>query len=159
MKNKIKNVINRLFHDGAIAELRLLNNGMVNCDLTYNDILYLSIIDAHSGEYTASNIADMLYVSRPAVTQKINDLEEKGYIYKVQSETDKRVYKLHIDKNGASREYYKITDKTNNDIIEKISKDFTEEQITLFCEMTEKVCKIMLEESNGGESEYFSSKI
>ncbi len=78
MNNKIKLALDKIFHDSAIAELRLLHNGTSDPNLTYNDILYLNIIEAHSGEYTASNIADMLYVSRPAVTQKSNELEKMG---------------------------------------------------------------------------------
>ena len=90
MINKVKFALNKIFHDSAIAELRLINKGIADKNLTYNDILYLNIIETHSGEYTASNIADMLYVSRPSVTQKINELEKKVYIYKVKSRNDMR---------------------------------------------------------------------
>ncbi len=147
MNTKIKCAIDKIFHDNAIAELRLLHNGTGDSSLTYNDILYLSMIEAHSGEYTASNIADMLYVSRPAVTQKINELEKKGYISKVQSETDKRVYKLFTNREGKSKKYYEVTDKTNQDIIEKLSCDYSNEQIGLFCEITEKIGEIILQET------------
>lgn len=151
MKNKIKFAIDRIFHDCAIADLRLLNSGISDVNLTYNDILYLSIIEGHSGEYTASNIADMLFVSRPAVTQKINELERRGYIYKIQSETDKRVYKLFTNKGGNSKEYYNIVDKTNDDIVEKLSGEYSSEQINLFCEMTDKICEIILSETKRGK--------
>ncbi len=147
MNQSIKLALDKIFHDSAIAEIRLLNNGTVDKTLTYNDILYLNIIEAHSGEYTASNIADMLYVSRPAVTQKINELERRGYIYKVQSQTDKRVYKLFTNREGRSKEYYHITDQTNDDITAKLSADYSLEQIALFCEMTDKICDIILQET------------
>ena len=147
MNSKIKTTLDKIFHDSAIAELRLLHNGTSDNSLTYNDILYLGIIESHSGEYTASNIADMLYVSRPAVTQKINELEKNGYIYKVQSPTDKRVYKLFINRDGKSKKYYDTTDKTNLGIIQKLSTEYTDQQISLFCEMTEKICEIILQET------------
>lgn len=150
MNNKIKLALDKIFHDSAIAELRLINNGTYNENLTYNDILYLNIIEAHSGEYTASNIADMLYVSRPAVTQKVNELERNGYIYKVQSKTDKRVYKLFIDRAGKSKKYYQITDKTNDEITKKLSNEYSDEQIALYCEMTDKICAILLDETKKG---------
>lgn len=150
MNTKIKKALDKIFHDSAIAELRLLNNGTSDENLTYNDILYLSIIEAHSGEYTASNIADMLYVSRPAVTQKINELEKNGYIYKVQSKTDKRVYKLFTDRDGKAKKYYEVTDKTNQDITAKLSDEYSGEQIALFCEMTDKICEIILQETKKG---------
>ncbi len=150
MNTKIKNALDKIFHDSAIAELRLLHNGTGDKSLTYNDILYLSIIEAHSGEYTASNIADMLYVSRPAVTQKINELEKNGYIYKVQSKTDKRVYKLFTNRDGKAKKYYEVTDKTNQDITAKLSSEYSDEQIALFCEMTDKICEIVLQETKKG---------
>lgn len=149
MKNKIILSMNKLFHDYAIAELRLQNNKETKTDLTYNDILYLSIISAHSGEYTASNIADMLYVSRPAVTQKINELEKRGFIYKVQSQVDKRVYKLFINKE--QNKYYEKIEETDLQIAIKISSEYSEEQISMFCEMTDKICEIVLNETKRGD--------
>lgn len=147
MNNQIKLALNKIFHDCAIAELRLLHNGTSNLELTYNDILYLNIIEAHSGQYTASNLADMLYVSRPAVTQKINELEKNGYIYKVQCQKDKRIFKLFTNKDGKSKKYYEVTDKTNADIISKLSKNYTDEQISLYCEMSDVICDMLLNES------------
>lgn len=139
--------IDQIFHDSAIAELRLQNNKETQTNLTYNDILYLNIIEAHSGEYTASNIADMLFVSRPAVTQKINELERQGYIYKVQSKQDKRVYKLFTNKEDRSKKYYEIVDQTNEDIVKKLSKHYTDEQIQMYCDMTAEICTVILEET------------
>ena len=147
MINKVKLALDKIFHDSAIAELRLLNKGIADNSLTYNDILYLNIIESHSGEYTASKIADMLYVSRPSVTQKINELEKKGYIYKVQSNTDKRIYHLFTKRDGISKKYYEITDNTDADIVNKLSDEYSNEQIALFCEMTDKICEIILQET------------
>lgn len=151
MKNQIKTILYKMHHDMAIAELRLQNNGKIPAALTYNDVLYLSLIEAHPGEYTASSIADMLYVSRPAVTQKLNELERRGYIYKEQSKTDKRMYYLFINCSGASKEYYDIIEKTDDEIVKKLSNNYTQEQIDLFCEMAEKICESMLNESSIGE--------
>lgn len=147
MKSKIKLALDKFFHDNAIAELRLQNNKETFTDLTYNDILYLSIIEAYSGEYTASNIADMLFVSRPAVTQKINELERRGYIYKIQSKTDKRVYKLFINKSGSNKKYYEIIDQTNKNITQKLCADYSEKEIDTFLKMLAKVGDVILSET------------
>lgn len=150
MKHPIKSAIDRISHDSAIVELRLLNNGVSNPALTYHDILYLSIIEAHSGDYTASNLADMLFVSRPGVTQKINELERKGYLYKEQSQSDKRVYKLFTNKEGASKGYYDVVDQTDANIAAAISARYTPEEIALFCKMSDTICNIILDETKRG---------
>lgn len=150
MIRKIKMALNKFLHDNAIAELRMQNNKETAIDLTYNDILYLSIIEANSGEYTASNIADMLFVSRPAVTQKINELERQGYIYKVQSKTDRRVYKLFIQKEGTNKKYYEIQDRIDKNINEKLCADYSEKEIDTFLEMLAKVGDVILSETKRG---------
>lgn len=147
MKKKITQGIEKILHDSAVAELRLINNGTINKNLTYNDVLYLSIIDAYSGKYTASNIADMLFVSRPAVTQKIGELEKAGYIYKEQSASDKRVYFLHSNREGSAKEYYTTTSRTNAKINEKFERKYSEEQIALYHEMTDDICEMLLDET------------
>ena len=96
MKNKYRKAMSNIIHDTAIYELKLANVETNDKVLTYNSILYLDIISAKNGEYTASNIADLLQVSRPSVTQKINELESAGYITKSQSDKDKRVFYLSV---------------------------------------------------------------
>ncbi len=147
MRHNIKQALDKLFHDSAIAELRLLHNGTSDASLTYNDILYLSIIEAHDGEYTASNIADMLHVSRPAVTQKINELAKGGYINRVQSAGDKRVYQLFTNRASKSKAYYETVDKTDAAISAKLAQKYSAEQIALFCEMTDAIGQILLNET------------
>ncbi|MFI3257093.1 MAG: MarR family transcriptional regulator [Spirochaetales bacterium] len=150
MNNNIKQTMKKIYHDMALAELRLLNDDKSSGDLTYNDVLYITLIEAHDGEYTASTIADMLYVSRPAVTQKINELERKGYIYKKQSTTDKRVYYLFINKTEFSKEYQKTVEKTDNEIIKRLSSKYKPEQIAVFCEMTHIICDCFQNETKRG---------
>lgn len=151
MHNKIRNYINKLLHDSSIAELRLQNTKGAHTHLTYNDVLYLNIIYAHSGKYTASNIADMLFVSRPAVTQKINELEKEGYIYKVQCEHDKRVYKLHTHRDGVSKKYYEVVDATDREIVESLIDKFTPAELNTFCKVTDSISELLLNETKRGE--------
>lgn len=135
MKSKFNAVMSKLFHDMAIAELRIQNYDYSSNKLTYNSILYLDIIDAHPGEYTASNIADMLHVARPSVTQKLNELEKMGYITKKRSKTDKRIYYLYVSKNAFSdvtmRTYANAEDKA----FRKLADQYSNEEIDKFFEM------------------------
>lgn len=151
MAQNIKLAVDRIFHDSAIAELRLQHNGTGDTSLTYNDILYHNIIGAHNGEYSASNLADMLFVSRPAVTQKINELERRGYLYRVQSAQDRRIYKLFIRRDGIAKDYYDVVEQTDADIEAQLAQQYSQDQIRLFCEMTEKIGRIILNETKGGQ--------
>ena len=76
----IGEAITKFFHDMGILELRIHNEHPAYAKLSYNSSLYLDIISAHQGEYTPSKLADMLHITRPSVTQKINVLEKAGYV-------------------------------------------------------------------------------
>ncbi len=151
MQNKLRLTLNKTLHDMAILDLRLQNGNEVLCDLTYNDIMYLDIISAHPGKYTSSNIADMLFVSRPAVTQKINELERKGYIYKKQNKTDKRAYFLFINTDGEHKDYYDYIDKIDELVFEKLKKEYSKEEIDVFFEISNKISDLMSAQGKAGE--------
>lgn len=52
----------------------------------------LNILAATPGPHTSVMLAELLGVSKPMITAHLTSLSEKGYITKVQSEEDKRVY-------------------------------------------------------------------
>ena len=133
MENKLSNVFTKIFHDLAIQELRLQNSDFQNSNLTYNSMLYLNIITAYPNKYTASNIASMLQVSNPSVTQKINELEKDGYITKIQSTTDKRAYYLSSTEKSCPKEVASL--RPDYKIENKLRKAYTEKQVDKFFEM------------------------
>lgn len=145
MNKKITAAVDKLYHDMAVADLRLQNMDNDGEKLTYNSMLYLDIIYAHQGEYTASKIADMLHVARPSVTQKINDLERMGYIIKKQSEKDKRIYYLYIDENNLPIEYTEMNDKIESKILKKLSDIYSQEDLNKFFDMVSIIGDVYLE--------------
>ena len=131
MKNKVINVFNQFWHDFSIAELQASHNHKESSDLSYHDILYLNIIDIRPNHYTATKIADILKVSRPAVTQKINELVKRGYIIKTQSQKDKRIF--YLETNPAKSF---CTEKNIEKIaVEKLIEKYSNEEVKLLCEM------------------------
>ncbi len=135
MSGRLNKTLDKIYHDMAIAELRQAYTKNNIGDLSYHDVLYLNIIEAHPNEYTASQIADLLGITRPSVTQKINLLCKKGYVVRTQSEKDKRVYYLSInlelsDYFGNIREGTLATERM---LIEKYGK----ENVELVCQMLE----------------------
>ncbi len=147
MKNELSKVMNKFYHDMAIVELNLQNKEMISNKLTYNSMLYLDIILAHSGEYTASNIADMLHVSRPSVTQKINELEKMGYITKKQSSSDKRVFYLHFNEREAAEKFIDNYEKLDKKILGKMKEKYSDKDIDKFLNMLSFVSQAFLEET------------
>ncbi len=135
MSKKVIKSMDKLWHDLSISELQQANKGKSECDLSYHDTLYLNIIEAHPNGYTSSQIADLLKVSRPAVTQKINELIKRGYIIRTQSATDKRVFYL---KTNPEKDYFNHNDRADEiKVVEALTDKFGNKDIDKFCEMIE----------------------
>ncbi len=147
LSEKVVEIIERMLHDMAILELKFQQGDAKKMNMTYNDILYLDIIKAHPGEYTATKLADMMHVARPHVTQKINGLEERGFIYKERSKEDKRVYYLHLNLDGIPKEYKEGYLDFNRSVAEELLETFSIEEIEVFCKVAEKFNDICIRET------------
>ena len=145
MPNKLTKILDNFYHDMAIADLKLRNSNLENSKLTYNSMLYLNIISAHSGKYTASNIADMLNITRPSVTQKLNELEKMEYIKKKQCELDKRIYYIYINEKMLPKEFIKKYEKIEQEISKRFSDNYSEEEINRFYDMLSLLGSVYLE--------------
>lgn len=66
-----------------------------------NDYYYLLVIQS-LGEPRFSELAEALEVTRPAVTAIVRKLSSMELIEKVQSETDKRIFNIHLTDKGKS---------------------------------------------------------
>ncbi len=144
MYPELTKAITKFYHDLSISELKLQHSMQDKTKLTYNDILYLDIILAHSGEYTATQIADMLQVSRPSVTKKIKELVKKGYVTRRQSKTDRRVHHLFINESI----YYDYSgERIGNEIIKKIADKYSDKDINNLCELLNLLSSIVSEDS------------
>lgn len=68
-------------------------------DITMNQMLYLEAI-ARLGLPTFGDIAEDLGVTRPSVSSIVKKLIKMGYLAKVQSDQDGRVYFIHLTEKG-----------------------------------------------------------
>ncbi len=143
MSGKLIKSINKITHDTALYELKRLYSHDKKSELSYHDTLYLNIIEAHPNKYTSSQIADLLKITRPSVTEKINQLCKKGYILRTQSETDKRVFYLSINPN--SPKDYETTASYEDEIERAILEKFGDENVDLLCEMIEYLSDLLSE--------------
>ncbi len=146
MTGKFIKAMHRITHDTALYELGRLYSQDKESALSYHDTLYLNIIEAHPNQYTSSQIADLLKITRPSVTEKINQLCKKGYVLRKQSETDKRVYYLSI--NPDSPKDYETTSNYEEEIEDSIMQKFGEEKVDIFCEIIEHLSELIFDEIN-----------
>ena len=87
------------------------------------------------GRPTVAEFARMANISSPNAAYKISNLIKKGYLRKIQSETDKREYYLEVtDKYFA---YYNISSNYMNRVMERIEERFSEEEIKDFVKILE----------------------
>ncbi len=141
MKGKLTRTLDKIYHDLSLVELKHAYSQNQSSDLSYHDTLYLNIIEGHPNEYTSSQIADLLNITRPSVTQKINELCKKGYVIRTQSTTDKRAYYLSINPSSprfddVSREFEAVIEGV---LLEKYGST----NIDIFCQMLEEYSNLL----------------
>ena len=88
-------------------------------------------------EPTIGQFAEFLNISQSNATYKVNNLIKKGYLIKQNSTTDRREYHLVL-----SEKYYGYTDIMRSyvkTVVDKISDDFTEEEIAAFEAMLQRI--------------------
>lgn len=133
MKDRILAAIHQFFRDITLQELRLMNHSDDLGRLTYTSLLYIDLIWSNQGEYTASAIAELLGVSKPAAIMKINELMAQGYLYKKQSQQDRRVYHLYVDEDKLARySFYRSLDLAAAD---EMARRYSPAELEKFCEM------------------------
>lgn len=127
----LSEAMNRFYMRLNIYELRYLNKGNT-ANISMNSTLYLDLI-YYTENCTVSYLAEALRVSKPAVTNKVGELMEKGLVQKRQSSKDKRVFYLTVsDWLAAEYEDYDQKFLVAN---KRIESSYSPEQIALFSEM------------------------
>lgn len=103
-------------------------NKLVHKDtqLSYSEITYIDFIYLHNGQLTHSQLANLLEVSKPAVTQSINKLVAKGYIKKTPSPEDGRIILLNL-----TDRYHALDQQVNEDLLGGFYDSLTSDEIAL----------------------------
>lgn len=68
-------------------------------DLTHQQLNYLIVINKLKNP-SITELANELKLTKPSVTALIDKLSEKGYVYRVRSDEDKRSLHLHMTEKG-----------------------------------------------------------
>ena len=85
------------------------------------------------GTPTVNEFASFMCISPPNAAYKVNSLVKKGYIEKVQSQSDKREYHLRVTQKYL--EYYNISTNYLVEVMRRISSRFNEEDCAKLEEM------------------------
>lgn len=79
------------------------------------------------GKPTVNEFASAINISSPNAAYKVNNLIKKGYINKVQSETDKREY--HLEVTQKYLDYYNISYNYIDMVMERIENRLEPEEL------------------------------
>lgn len=107
--------------------------------LTTVETFCIEIIYA-MGRPTVGEFSSYVKISSPNAAYKINSLVKKGYLKKIQSETDKREFYLEVTEKYLN--YYNISNSYMNTVMERIKDRFQPEEL----EILEKMLRITSEE-------------
>lgn len=145
---ELRKSLDTFYYSTALCDLRLMNKQFVDENITYNSLLYIELIYTMNGTCTASKLAELLNVSKPGVTLKLNELLKQGLITKTPDPNDKR--KNYLTVNEEAIPQYKVFRRQDSEAIKRIAERYTPEEIRKFCEMLDIISQINFEEINGG---------
>ena len=140
----LRKALDTFYYSTALCDLRLMNKQFIDENITYNSLLYIELIYTMNGTCTASKLAELLNVSKPGVTLKLNELLRQGLITKTPDPTDKR--KNYLSVNDDAIPQYKVFQRQDSEAIKRITDRFTPEEIGKFCEMLDIISEINFEE-------------
>ncbi|MCU6756608.1 Transcriptional repressor AdcR [uncultured Eubacterium sp.] len=143
----LKKALDSFYYSTALCNLRLMNEKFVDEHITYNSLLYLELIFTMKGECTVSRIADLLNISRPGVTLKVNELIKQGLVTKTPDPDDRRKNYLTVNEEAVPQ--YKIYRYQDNEAVRRITEKYSVEEIRMFCDMLDMISEINFEELKG----------
>lgn len=130
--------MNYFYYRSAVSELRTMHGGNYSPGLSYHSLLYLNII-AGTEDCTVSKLADILGLTRSAVTIKMNELVRRGFVYKKRSREDGRVWFLRLTPQMA--DVYAMFNKISAKTEEALRAKHTEAEMALFVRMLREVAE------------------
>lgn len=126
----------RLYSALTLMELRMFHSGCGDGRLSYNDVLYLTLVRSIP-ECTAGRMAEAIGVSKSAVTLKLNSLEDRGLVMRVRKESDRRVVLVMLPDDV--EEVFRYEDTRMGESIRGMEEAFSQDEVDLFCRMMDHV--------------------
>ncbi|MDR1100212.1 MAG: MarR family winged helix-turn-helix transcriptional regulator [Treponema sp.] len=121
--------MNYFYYRSSLGELRWMQREDYSFGLSYHSMLCLNII-ASVPDCTVSRLAEMLGISTPGITEKVNGLVQKGLVEKTQSEKDRRVFLIKL--KPEIKAMYESWDRVSEELETRLLEKYSKEEIALF---------------------------
>jgi DNA-binding MarR family transcriptional regulator len=105
-------------------------------DLSMRQMLHLETI-TQLGQPTFSELASKLAITKPSVTAIVKKLRNMGYVKKVQSQEDLRVYHIVLTPKG--KQFTEMHDRTHRLLAERLAQNLNEQEIHQMAVLLKKV--------------------
>ena len=105
-------------------------------DITMNQMLYLEAV-ARLRQPTFGDIAEDLGVTRPSVSGSVNKMIKMGYLAKVQSDQDGRVFFIHL--TGKGRRFNDLHSEVHQILARRITENLNPFEIEELADLLAKI--------------------
>ena len=133
--SELKYLVERFTRLLAIMEDQVLTHKELS-DLSIRQLNYLDLIRSFENP-KVSDIVNHLGVSKPTVAIVLKDLMRKGYINKMQSSRDKRIYNIELTPKG--KKINVIHDQAHERIVREIFHCLTVREVEQFQHLVVKI--------------------
>jgi DNA-binding MarR family transcriptional regulator len=117
--------------NAKVEKLRIIGSPEINL----TQFQYISVIN-QNGDLSFTGLAQALNLSKPAVTSIINKLIDQGYVYKRQSDRDRRVYHIHLTEEG--KQVADAYEESRREYVDGIHRALTDSEFNRLLELMEK---------------------
>ena len=107
---------------------------------------YCIEIIAAMGNPTVSEFASFIQISSPNAAYKINSLVKKGYLRKIQSESDRREY--HLEVTEKYLDYYNLSSGYVSKVADRMKEEFSQEELMMLEKILKKTSDELMPEVN-----------
>lgn len=126
----LNRLISGAFNDMSRSEQQAIRSGGFE-DVSVNEAHTVDAIGIYLPK-TMSAVAEKLDITMGTLTVAINHLVKKGYVSKVRSESDKRIFMLSLTEKG--RELYKAHQRFHFELVKSLVVDLSGYEADMFIE-------------------------
>lgn len=124
MDYKLEQLIDIILHKSELIEEEIkLNSELIN--LTTKQLICIEAINEIENP-TLSELSQKLQTSKASTSVMLDRLEENGYLFKIQSDSDKRSAHVHLTEKG--KEATLLHTNVHIHIMQQLTKDLTESE-------------------------------